>query len=484
MRSLIATCCLVISTCAGPLFAANFKFLTIVSSYYSTGTSSAWIKANCPDCVNSNNCFRRYGPGLLVTVTDNKVTRTDTLPEDHRMSFPQFSFSDPGKIVYYHFFTSGDNTSSLRVMDLSTGAKRDIVLFNDYPTSQSLPQWPAGDWVYYQKPGNRTNDYWRGYSGEIWRVNVTDTSRREKIVDYTSLDNITGYYGTTLLRWNTTPDARVAVSMVDPYATAPGWHYGTSVHYFPPANGQWWAQGVQISSWAGCNPFLSPSGDYGCHFYGAVHQELYIENGNSHAGTWAGVIKVGTGYMGSLQMDNDIGLWMDGGFEWAAEMEHPKFSVNSDRWITVEGNVFGEQCQYTYGSNAAAVNYTEKIAVKLTNSDIGKGYYQIANKILLSSASGDLFLEGGPTNAYQKMDGSWVTVPVYPSAVSFPQRSSPRLSEVPVPGASCAVYTLKGIFVGMAGAAGIGTLQVGSGMYVVRRSGPRGLGGAQHQMHP
>lgn len=131
--------------------------------------------------------------------------------------------------------------------------------------------WPAGEWVYYEKPPK---------TGEFWRVNVNDPSLNHLVVRYTDFGDrpgncacmINNSEGFWLRRWQLSKDAKYCSGMFKVYPQ------GQQLpHRFPPPEGYAPLAMAEFGSLAACNLCMSPSGKYvssyvaGCHDASGIH---------------------------------------------------------------------------------------------------------------------------------------------------------------------------------------------------------------------
>ncbi len=158
----------------------------------------------------------------------------------------------------------------------------DNVFDNNSP--DRLMDWPAGDWIYYQKPK----------SAEVWRVNI-NTKENEKVATYPS-----GFW-----RWNLSADGSHAIARAD----------GNYASAFPSLNNR-----CDISA-GGCNHCLSASGRF-ISGYGRIH---------------TGTKTVAWPYKGEYRYDNTYeGRTM-------SKSGHNSFDFAEWKWDTQTSYRFGDQ---------------------------------------------------------------------------------------------------------------------------------------------
>jgi len=127
---------------------------------------------------------------------------------------------------------------------------------------EGVLDWPAGDWIYYEKPTK---------TGEIWRINANDPARNELVCKYNA--------GMNLRRWDLSADARY--SGLQDRGGPSGSHLIGGGTAFPLINNDFnQSQPVQI---AGCNQAVSCHGNYIASYLGGNHEIMFM-NGWDHFG--------------------------------------------------------------------------------------------------------------------------------------------------------------------------------------------------------
>jgi len=301
---------------------------------------------NIFDC---NRCPR--GPIVKANIENNQVTSWDTL-YDSLGQFPCINATGTA-VAFFRWAqnvtidkstgrispasTPTGKQSYISVVNL-TGPKAvsnlipvDLQLSCTYGSENNqLMDWPAGDWIYYQKPTQTCM---------IRRVN-SKTLQDEAVCSWGSGS------GCNIRRWNLSLDGKVAGSQST--------FTGNSILPFPP-------NGKSISA-VGCNLVVSSGGDILAHFYGGCHDDIDIwpfaswvnEYGWVAPNPWriTYMVTIGTieGWLGKVISPpkcSDLNRW----------------SVNSDKWVLRQIGWSGQGNDIALGCSQVMVNFIDKTAI-------------------------------------------------------------------------------------------------------------------------
>jgi hypothetical protein len=354
----------------------------------------------------------------------NRVVKTDTLLKGGPFYRPTFNINGD----HIAFFRKGGGLSVIKTNgdSLRTVAKTADWTWNNGEGDDGIfIQWPSADggkWIYYHRPCGSGEDCNMGLSGEIWKVNVNDTTQKSMVCDYTPSCNTPGY----IARWVLSTDARRSVA----HAVAGGCSIFDRIrpHLFPPqgsplqpnpqlteptCTGTTQATACYYSG--SCNAALSPSGNIFYMFYGG-HTQLYAHRWTYSPNT-IGRDSIGTGPSGSLDQYKDVETWLlpsDKQYI-GGTFCYPRASCNSDQIVTIPC-LYRYGAEYTHnseGSNLVVANWKDKEAVFAThNPDMrnpGAGSI-VAGQYFWFVEPGDFWLQppSGVNGGYEDRDGNWV----------------------------------------------------------------------------
>jgi hypothetical protein len=341
------------------------------------------------DCWNRGNLVRN-------DIVNNAVAAHDTLFKG-KAQWPAINFT--GTKVAFFRWGSTSTTNCVSVIDKTGGAVTDLVTGLAAPLVFPAPvadvrdpmlDWPAGDWVYYEKPTK---------SHEIWRVNVNNPARNEKVVTYVKSPKGEDSRPIYFYRWSMSVDAKWALIWSAGYT----WN-SNIMHCFPPTGGDPLACApCGGAGWAqiyACNGAISPSGTFACHYTGGAHEQIEV----------LGWDHVTTGTTWPYGGGGSITLSIAGA-------EQLRFSANSDRWIQEQVGWEGHAMALCAGSNQWLINWKDKTTIVASDNPRGTGK---------CSDAGDFWIDGGAQNAgkYEDANGSWVAVapidPITSSAAAPP----------------------------------------------------------------
>jgi len=365
----------------------------IVLVAFSSGTSMA---------MNGRHVTVKGANLLLTTIQNSAVAGSQSIA--CTASSPQFSF-DGTKIACWR---NNGGKWYISVMDASTKAITDILDVSTWagagPGNGADIRWPSGSWIYFRKPSTL----------EIWRLNTADPTQKNLVASYSGvLDSNWDIYVFGL-----TPDTHTA--MISFAAQFP-YRSHQYIHHFPPTATGPGAAPNFIFELPNCNPALSPSSNWAERFWNGMHEEMIIYKWNAAQNTY--VEENGVGHCLNpnsppticISTTRDVETW-SGTNDWTAQFDGPDWAVNSDRWMTVAMGLPGTDFAIANGCNAVVLSWKDKAVVKVTNNPMGT-----------VSHGGSLFIDGGPANCIQDIDGVWRNLQGNVTAVSDPVSSSARL---------------------------------------------------------
>ena len=379
---------------------------------------------------------------LLVTV-EGKTTTTDTVltaASGKTYSYPTFNNAGT-KIAFYE-----NNDGRVSVYDIAGKSVRTVAKIPNWsgPGQEQRIAWPGADegkWIYYHKPCSQGGKCRGGGTGEIWKVNIDDTTRNMLVCDYKTVDSSASFIDFAL-----SADGRYCVirGIGDPNVPdALGYGCCIRPHTFPPkVNTQtgWIDPGLTapgenpgLIGWQ-CNSGISASGNLLCCFR-ALHTALYGVSWNHEADTL-----VATNPPALFDMFKDLEPWMGSNYGDSPYLFMPRGSSNADKIFTIL--VLWENAQnFSNGSNLAVINWKDrdlKDAVMVTRSPL-LGLYTGNNWI---AEAGDFHLNGGPANSYQDINGQWISLPTVTESRGG-DRPVLRFSQS-MPGTDAAIYSITG----------------------------------------
>jgi hypothetical protein len=253
--------------------------------------------------------------------------------------------------------------------------------------------WPAGDWVYYEKPPK---------TGEIWRVNVNNTALHHMVVRYNDAGvrpgncacDINGSEGFWLRRWQLSADAKYCGGMFKVYPDAQ-----QLPHRFPPPEGYAPLTEPLWPDLPACNLCISASGEYLSAYFAGCHDA-------SSMNLWNHVTNIGPRYQsvsgGSVGLYTDIRTWC--GRDVGNLGQYMRWAANSDKWLLVQT---GYDCSGAGSSagNQVLCNWKDRAGMCLTGVYAGASLGYDAGDLWISDPTNN---PGG--NKYEDPNGNWVTV--------------------------------------------------------------------------
>jgi hypothetical protein len=222
-----------------------------------------------------------------------------------------------------------------------------------------------------------------------------------------------------------TPDVKLAAITLGTSSTG-GWNAWQPIHHFPPT-GDPRNPPDFIFELQNCNPALSPSGKWSERFVNGMHQGEIIYKWDAAQNTYVYANMQGCDdntythctdprYCGCAEI-NISGYFepWSGKTGWMCTLEGPQWAVNSDRWMTIRSSMPTNCDNYSAGSNAVVYSWTDKLTFNITNHPNGK----------TALSGGSLFVQGGPANCFQDVNGSWLNYQTkQPVSVKHPKTLS------------------------------------------------------------
>ena len=375
-----AFCCMLLSL-VSPTWAVNgFS----VSISYTTG---------------GYNGLHYGGKVVRFDIQGDAVTARTTI-YDGLAWYPAISFDGTRVAFFRAASTSRWDTGYVSIVNKDgTGLKDLVKLYagqygyscNYVDCESGFLSWPAGEWVYYEKPPK---------TGEIWRVNVNDPSLNHLVVRYNDAGvrpgncacDISGNEGFWLRRWQLSKDARHCSGMFKTYPQ------GQELpHRFPPPEGYAPFSMAVHGNLVACNLCMSPSGAYvssyfaGCHDFAGIHVYDYAAN-------FLNIEKA----IANVNLYTDVRTWC--GRDVGNLGEYLRWAANSDKW---------QIWQASYNCNGGGSMAANQI---LCNWKDRKGICPSTNTSGSSTGqdAGDFWIDD-PTNnpnknKYEDANGNWVQV--------------------------------------------------------------------------
>jgi hypothetical protein len=412
---------------------------------------------------------------LVVYVNNNVVTRTDTILRGDIFR-SKWSF-DGRRIAFYR------NGFGVSIIDADGQNLRSVAPMVNWPDVryEQAIAWPgidSGKWVYYHHSDNCPTCTYGG-NGQIWRVNVNDTSRKELLCDLKRKD------------FDQIRDNGLSISCDAKYAAMEMWGSPEELGYpnvshliafnFPPqvepGTGfvtqmtQLNASGSPFSG--GCNVAMSASGNILYNFQGA-HTCIYASLWN-HTSNTSKTYTIGTGGTGTCDLFKDIEPALNSPWGAGDCVTNIQGAGNSDQ-VIVAINFW----EYGVGvgereSNQMIVNWKAKEAVYTTHFPDTRTLPGGKANIFFFADIGDFWVDGGaanPGNKYQAADGSWVAVPGAVAAKNQLKKGPVQWSVTDAIHRNAAMYDSKGKRLGDASC--MRAIAGRPGVFFVKTSAPNG----------
>jgi len=392
-------------------YAYNGKYVNAkaVSVQWRHGIGTNWV-ALCSECWNS------FAIGQLVVYTiSNGVVKPhpDTIytREKGFAHYPAFNFSGT-KIAFFR--SSSASTSATATSGTTVnGGKSYVSIINvdgsglenlveipakpegyGQPGSEMLPlDWPAGDWIYYEKPYAVTSGDPTGVN--IWRINAV-TKASEVVCDLSK-----GGQCTYWRRFSMTADrSKMAGQTMGKYQCTEIISGGNCVWPIPIpgcdlANGK-------TSCRAACNISISPSGSVVGSYFAGAHTEMQLNDNTPN------VYDFGWGK----------GVPLSKVAEWAGEnvgsgCELIRWSANSDKWVMQNVGWYGHAGAIATGSNSVACDWVDQVAFNITKNPKPPSTAQ--GTLFINNCTGDMWISDPANNPncanYEDLSGVWHAVP-------------------------------------------------------------------------
>jgi hypothetical protein len=435
---------LLLLTLAAGAWALNGKAVTVVSNFLAP-----------VDGAQAADVSRMIVVTTQTTGNVTSIAKTDTILRG-RMFYPMWSF-DGARIAFYK------EGSGLCMVDANGQNLKVLAKMVDWGREDGFYNlsWPGADngkWIYYVKTCNV--GCFRNSSGEVWKVNVDDTTQKSMVCDYTKSNDLISPGIPWFGRFQLSADAKYAAIHAGGGPSDAVWGYanGCIPHEFPPKFKPGTTQidpglsepactlGYSCDYRGACNTGLSASGSFFYHFSGG-HDAIYVNYWYTKSKKISGRYDIGTGAWGSLNMHKDIEPWLSTGPGLGGCLVWPKGSSNSDRVVCVlSGWAYGDMYSPT-GSNFVVADWKDKKAAMITNNPKptipvpGGSRYWVAEP-------GDFWVSGGPANCYQDSAGRWIDVNTgLPTHISNQPSISRSSANAAIQG-PVAIYSLRGSRVG------------------------------------
>ena len=373
-RTAIALCAAVAVSWTGTQ-AAN-GFAVSVSFRVPYVSSMQWTYESC---INRGKLVR-------YDISSNSVTRRDTIFPGWaqwpaiNLTGTKIAFFRWGKHMENGQIVGTNDPNYVSVVNKDGTGLVDLVpvaapLSSSASSRDPMLDWPAGDWVYYEKPTK---------SHEIWRVNINNPASNQLVVAYQKSPKGEDTGPIYFYRWTLSVDAKWALIW-----TA-GYTWNSNIwHCFPPPggdplacapnNGATWAQ-----IWA-CNGAISPSGSYAAHYTGGVHDNIEtLSWDHNTSGSYQTAGSRTYSYAGAEQL---------------------RFSANSDKWQQQQVGFEGHADALCNGSNQWLMNWKDGGSIVVSGNTRGASPAQCSD-------AGDFWIDGGASNAgkYEDVNGAWIAV--------------------------------------------------------------------------
>lgn len=398
MRLFFHVCLAAALLMAGDAAAANGKAVCI-----------SWRYGAVPENP-LNGFFNWWGKLVRFDITNNKVIGNDTLFKQTLAMSPALNISGT-KVAFarWAFRVSGNSVAGprdsayLSIMDINGGTPVDLLVFKakwaldgsgGLADDGAIIDWPAGDWIYYEKPCK---------TAEIWKVKFNDPLTNQLVCKYAGPTCDKGgqilYY---FRRWSLSLDCKYAASQSCS---------GNLLHAAFPANGNISSVMPTDGGRPGCNIQISPSGNYSGRYGGGWHTEINIEEWNHSTNAVIQHYADGLAWNPSLaQAQTYLGRPIGVG---AAEL---RWSANSDKWICQTIGWYGHESTLSLGGDQLLTNWKDNQAILTTNNPKQPVHtpenWPLDGVIYYCGNVGDFWVEppAGVANAYEDLTGAWRSI--------------------------------------------------------------------------
>lgn len=373
-----------------------------------------------------------WGKLCKFTIRDGQSIKCDTI-FGQLANYPVIS-PDGRRVAFYRLGATVDYAANklvgslqdsgwISVIDTNGQNLRNLVRMGHQICSNATDwehanlSWPSGNWIYYPRPCN---------TGEIWRVNVNDPSKNQFVVKFQKADRskccnagcidarTNGLDAWSFRRFHLSKDATRAAGEYYGYTCG-----GTGIHCFPPVNRDWLASGCLMGTRGGCNACISPSGKYFAFYPGSHYQVCLsmVTSGN----TLTDVIQPAVNRTPSM---GDLAQWT--GTKALPYGMMMRWASNSDKWILIAGCHYDCSTVSELGMDQVALNWVESSGIVLSRNvwrdmcfksgagDCMNWDCLVQQGPIPGNGAGDLYISGGPANAYEDAAGQWIPVPPLP----------------------------------------------------------------------
>jgi hypothetical protein len=352
---------------------------------------------------------------LVVTINNGTIAKTDTILRDSIIVHPTWSF-DGTRIAFFR------PRHGISIVNADGTNLHDVWRGMAYPlgSGQTVLSWPgvdSGKWIYFQKIDT---EHGVG-NGEIWRVNVNDTTQKQMMFDYIP-GSAWCSVGACLQRWAVSANARYAIYHCYDIIKTIGVGCDAYTHLFPEMK-----DGKILSPQCiggcdyGCNVAISAGGNWMYHFSGShtgIYFHRWIHTG-PEPGQQTDLLTIGTGPFGTLDLFKDIMPMLsksNGALCQAGSLQSliwPRSAVNSDKIFTVNAS-YRYTAEYLLGTIALIINWKDKQGVVAATYpkhpfSPGTNVFPTGDTILCAEPC-NFYVTGGPAGCYEDTSGKWIDI--------------------------------------------------------------------------
>jgi hypothetical protein len=328
-----------------------------------------------------------YGHIVKFTITNGAVVKTDTLYKSNLAGYPALNIQG-NKVAFIR--KDGQKVNKyLSLMDVNGNNVRDLDTFPGYYQDfdrRAIIDWPAGDWIYYNKKGADLVA-----PDDVWKVNINDLSTQQHVFTY---KNYTSF--------SLSLDATKASITASTCSNASAW-YCNVPHVFPPASepSDNWPTAVSY----GCGSYISPSGNYHVHFQDQAHTIIGVNTLN-----WSSRTATATF---DIRQNPTMAQWanLPQDTVGAGKMWYPRWAVNSDKWICALAGDAYPKSNY----HQLLVNWVDHQAIVTPDGpELNEAICKLGlgDQMERNCEAGDLWVAGGPCGSYEDVNGAWIATSV------------------------------------------------------------------------
>jgi hypothetical protein len=240
------------------------------------------------------------------------------------------------------FFRATDEGDYVSVVPIDGGEVVDLVKMPYENAHKGYMDWPAGDWIYYNMGGERSEG-----SRHLRRVKYNDPASDEAVIDFQA----------AIWQWGISADARRMVLVV-----SDGDNYGVDT-YALPGNGS-------LQGTGGCGGYISPSGLYGTNLTDPEHTRLNLWNFDG-SGDDFGVSSFNiNGWAVNAEVFATECSGCGGTITVGVGMDQNRWSCNSDKWVCISIGWPGGNCGRfgSCGFNQVLVNWQDEKTVMVSKN--------------------------------------------------------------------------------------------------------------------